>query len=432
MKNKPTYQELEQRIKELEQAEFEFGRVIKELQDSEERFRVLHDASFCCVIIHDKGIILDCSQEVSGMTGFTKEELIGMNGFKLIASSWHDQVLQNIKSGYDKRYEVEGVRKDGSVFPLAIRGKNVTYKGREVRVSEIRDITELKQAEQELYFTRSAVDCSADSAFWSRKDGRFVFVNKAACKSLGFSREELMTMTVSDFDPNFTPEAWNAHWEDLKERGSIKVETLHQTKDGRIILVEVMATFMEYNREEYNCSFVRDITGRKQAEEALQKAHNELECRVDERTAELEQKTIWLEESNIALKVLMQTRQTDQEDLERKMLFNVRRLILPYLDELTNSSLNSRQKAFLEIIETNLNEIIAPFAPGLTNELSLLTPAEIQVADLTKQGRTTKEIATLRTLSPATIATHKQRIRKKLGLTNKKVNLRTILTAQTK
>jgi len=173
-----------------------------------------------------------------------------------------------------------------------------------------------------------------------------------------------------------------------------------------------------------------EITERKKAEDALKKANDELELRIDQRTAQLVQRTYRLEESNIALKVLTAQRQTDKEDLELKVLFNIRKRIVPHLEKLAKGPLNDTQKTYLQIITTELNEIIEPFAPGLTNTLSLLTPAEIQIADLTKQGKSTKEIANLLTLSPATIATHKQRIRKKLGLTNKKLNLRTILSTK--
>jgi PAS domain S-box-containing protein len=119
------------------------------LKESEERFKALHDATFNGIIIHDKGLILECNQGLSDMTGFTNEELVGMNGLKLIAPDWLDLVVKNIQHGYEKSYEVEGLRKDGSRYPLAIKGKNASYKGHNAQVIEFRDITDLKKAEQE-------------------------------------------------------------------------------------------------------------------------------------------------------------------------------------------------------------------------------------------------------------------------------------------
>jgi PAS domain S-box-containing protein len=149
LSSQPTYEELEQRILELEKKKSIHRKITRELQDSEERFRALSDATFGGVIIHDQGLILDCNQGLSDLTGFTIEELVGMNGLDLIAPDSLAQVLENIKSGYEQRYEVEGVRKDGSIYDLAIKGKNTPYKGQEVRVIEFLDITERIQAEKE-------------------------------------------------------------------------------------------------------------------------------------------------------------------------------------------------------------------------------------------------------------------------------------------
>jgi|GEM_PF-1690433 len=122
----------------------------KALQESEERFRALHDASFGGIIIHDKGLILDCNQGLSDMTGFSNEELIGMDGLKLIDPDSLDLVIQNIQSSFDQRYEVVGVRKDGTKYPLSIKGKNIPYQGSTARVIEFSDISERKKAEEAL------------------------------------------------------------------------------------------------------------------------------------------------------------------------------------------------------------------------------------------------------------------------------------------
>jgi diguanylate cyclase (GGDEF)-like protein/PAS domain S-box-containing protein len=120
------------------------------LRESEARFRSLHEASFGGIVIHDNGKILECNQAFCDMTGFTADELIGQDGFFLIAPNSLGKVLQHIASGSEQAYEAEGVRKDGSRFPLSIQGKNIPYKGRIVRVGEFRDISERKQAEKEI------------------------------------------------------------------------------------------------------------------------------------------------------------------------------------------------------------------------------------------------------------------------------------------
>ena len=121
------------------------------LRESEERYRALHDASFGGIAIHDQGIILDCNQGLSDLTGYSNEELVGMDGLRLIAPEWRERVIANIQSGFALPYEAEGLRKDGSRISLGILGKNIPYKGKTVRVTEFRDITERKQAEETLH-----------------------------------------------------------------------------------------------------------------------------------------------------------------------------------------------------------------------------------------------------------------------------------------
>jgi PAS domain S-box-containing protein len=119
------------------------------LRESEARFKALHNASFGGIAIHDKGVILDCNQGLAQMSGYDAEELIGMNGLLLIAEEARDAVMKNIISGHEKPYESIGLRKDGTTFPLRIEARNVPYKGRTVRSTEFRDITETKKAEEE-------------------------------------------------------------------------------------------------------------------------------------------------------------------------------------------------------------------------------------------------------------------------------------------
>jgi two-component system, cell cycle sensor histidine kinase and response regulator CckA len=120
------------------------------LKESEERYRTLHDASFGGIFIHDQGIVLECNQGLSEITGYTLEELIGMDALNtLVAPAWRETVRQNIDSGFGQPYEVEGLKKDGTIYPLYIQGKNIPYRGRTVRAVEYRDITEKKQADKE-------------------------------------------------------------------------------------------------------------------------------------------------------------------------------------------------------------------------------------------------------------------------------------------
>lgn len=120
------------------------------LQESEQRFRRLQEASFGGIGVHDQGKIIDCNQGLCDITGYSYAELVGSNGLELIAPEFRDFVIQKIRSGYDKTYDVEGLRKDGSRYVLEIRGKNIPYKDRTLRVTEFRDITDRKRVEEKI------------------------------------------------------------------------------------------------------------------------------------------------------------------------------------------------------------------------------------------------------------------------------------------
>ena len=145
------------------------------------------------------------------------------------------------------------------------------------------------------------------------------------------------------------------------------------------------------------------------------------------RETELEIKNRELEEMNSALNVLLKKRDEDRIKIEESVLFNVEKLLMPYIDKLKNSKANQRQAHFINILESNLSAMVSPFARILSHKNLVLTPVEIQIADLVKQGKSTKEIADIFSLSTRTIEFHRQNIRKKLGLKHKKSNLRTYL-----
>lgn len=123
---------------------------LRQALESEQRFRTLQQASFGGIGLHDKGVIIDCNQGLSDLTGYSYEELIGFNGLELIPPEHRKFVMEKILSGYEQPYDVEGMRKDGSRFALEIHGKNIPYMGRMIRVTEFRDVTDRKRSEEKI------------------------------------------------------------------------------------------------------------------------------------------------------------------------------------------------------------------------------------------------------------------------------------------
>lgn len=130
------------------------------------------------------------------------------------------------------------------------------------------EIAERMRLDEALYLTRFTVDRVADALYWMDVNGRFVDVNDAACRMLGYTREELLTMSVFDINPGASLEGWRQIWQDLKLVGTSTREATHQAKDGRLIPVELVANFIEFGDRQLNCALVRDISERKRVEEA--------------------------------------------------------------------------------------------------------------------------------------------------------------------
>ncbi len=264
------------------------------------------------------------------------------------------------------------------------------------------------------------------------QDGKskFIYMSPSSKEILGYPREHLL----KDID-----HFWEIiHPDDLE---SLQVDD-KTFKDGfytsvaRIILPSGEIKWIRFRAKQASKTkeghiiwegCIVDVSQRKQSEEELNKYRNHLEEMVADRTSELKQKTVNLEEANIALKVLLELREEDKKKIERNVYHNIEKLVLPYLDKLKSEISGLKGNFYLDILESNLKEITALFSPGLSDQISKFTPAELQIANLIKQGKTTKEIAELLNLSKRTINFHRENIRDKLGLKNQKVNLRTHL-----
>jgi two-component system cell cycle sensor histidine kinase/response regulator CckA len=254
------------------------------LRNSEDRFRRLQEASFGGIGIHDKGVILDANQGLSDMTGYTRDELVGMDGLALIAPSWRDMVRDHIRTGYEKAYDAEGLRKDGTIFPLEIRGKQIPYRGRNVRVTEFRDITDRKQSEEALRYSeekyRSILEGIEDAYFEVDLTGTFTFLNDATCRQLGYDRDEMLAMDNRGIMNETAAQAVLTAFGEVHTTGKpIHLSDLEVIrKDGSAGWVEMIVSLIR-DGEGRPVGFRgvgRDITERKQAERDRQVLEEEL------------------------------------------------------------------------------------------------------------------------------------------------------------
>jgi PAS domain S-box-containing protein len=264
----------------------------------------------------------------------------------------------------------------------------------------------------------------------------YIFSNQKVKDILGYDRHEVFGKKPFDFmPPDEAKRVAEIFRRISKSREAFSgLENVNLHKDGHEVVLETSGVPVFDENGEYRGyrGIDRDITERKLAEKALAQINTDLEKRVAERTAALSETNIQLRDEIREREQAEETLRKREKELKNKTvqlqeLNSALEILLKKRDEDKIELVQDKDQAFINIIESNLKDIISPFARRLTSKYLGLTPTEIQVANLIKQGKTTKDIAELSNLSPRTIEFHRDNIRTKLGIKNKKINLRTHL-----
>jgi len=409
MSKKPTYEELEQRVKEFEQEHGKLKQAEKRLLQESTMRDVLLDNLPCVALILKKEtreIVASnkAAKQIGAVPGKKCYETCAQRDdhcpFCLAPKLWATGDPQHLEVKY------EGIYYEGIWVPLT----------EELYVHYILDIL---------------AENVNDGILIAIDDGAHVFANKRASEITGYTPLELLSTTIKDLAH---PDEFDWIVERYKRIISGKsfqtqYETMLINKDGKVVPIEVSSAKTVWQENPADIVSIRDITERKQMEISLQEAHDELEQRVEERTRELSLKTKSLEELNTAMKILLKKREEDKTEVEQSVMTNVRELIEPYFDKINETKLDDHQKAFLNILESNLNEIVSPFTRKLSLKYLNLTPREIQIVNMIKIGYQSKKIAKIMNVSPRTIDTHRKNIRSKIGLGQKRANLRSHILA---
>ncbi len=260
----------------------EIIKINKTLYESEQRFKILHDASFGGLLIHDQSIILDCNQELSKITGYTQEELIGSNSFDLVDPKYHEAVKEHIKSGDEKPYEVIGIRKNGESYPLKIEARNMPYEGKTIRVVEFRDMTEIikqQDAKKALENQWSKLIQEMPLGFNLREmifddkgkpvDYIFLTMNERYEVITGLKRKEIIGKKATEVLPDIE-NSWFEHYSKVvKEQKTVAVEDYSRALDRYYRVVAY-----PYKGNQF-VVVAEDITERKHSERELIKKEQE-------------------------------------------------------------------------------------------------------------------------------------------------------------
>ena len=426
-KKKPTHEELEHtQYEDLKASKAFIETALNSLTDL---FYVIRTADFT---------VMGANKAFYNSVGLDANSIIGKHCYELThhrstpcADSHHPCPLrETLKTGLPSTMEhihfdsIAGERfVEVSAFPIQDeRGEinQIVHIDRDI--TERKKLTEaLKKSEGRL---RLIYEQSPIALGFIDQDGLVVDCNAALLKIIGLPREKLLGFNIKE----------NVKEPGLKAAIILAVSGSIGTFEGKYKTITcgeelyLKAFFVPVVDEKGSVLGVEflaeDITERKQFEKDLQKHTELLEQLVGERTAELEIKSTNLAEMNSALHVLLQKREADKRQVEELIVSNIKSLVYPYVEKMRNDLPNAKQNMLLGIIETHLNELLSPMLKYL--QQFNLTPKEVQVAAMVKDGKTTKEIAEVLGVATSSINAHRNNIRKKLGL-SRKANLQSKL-----
>jgi len=389
-------------------------------------------------IIDLKGNLVKTNKYFADLLGYKRNELIGKHIMDLssydvpdYSDKYKTPLVVKMKSeGYVKDHETQYTRKDGSVFFAELNvGRLLDSRGNITNyIAAVRDISERKIWEQTVKekeeFLQKIIHSDPNLIFVKHRSGIYVEVSESLAQLFGTSSDCVIGKTdleLAETRRLSTYEAKKVRADDREvldtgKQKFIEEESITQP-DGKINWYQTTKVpLVLNNKADYVLGVAVDITLRKQTIDLLKEKEDELEI-----------KNKNLEELNAALKIVLQQKDADRIDLEKKVLSNMKTLVEPYLNKLKNLSLNTSQENFIKIIETNLKEVASSFSMKMSSEYIGLTSSEIQVADLIKKDFSNKEIAEQLNMAVQTVSSHRKHIRKKLDITNKKTNLSSFL-----
>ena len=296
--------------------------------------------------------------------------------------------------------------------------------GRMVRFEMAIDIHDRKLAEEALQASeqryRALLETMNEGFRVIDEKGLITYANETLGAMLGYKADEMIGHPATEFLDEESRKVWAKEFEKRKKGDSNPYEINFVRKDGLRVptIISPRPLLDDSGVFKGSYSAITDISDLKRTEKALKKREKELKV-----------KTVNLGEMNAALRVLLKRMEEDRSELEDKVRLNIQQMIQPYLERLRAAGMGERQRKHLETLEANLQEILSPFTHNLLVDHPRLTTSELQIANLIRQGRSSKEIADGLNLSSRTVETHRRNMRTKLGIKDKKTNLRSYLLA---
>ena len=258
------------------------------------------------------------------------------------------------------------------------------------------------------------MNATTDTALLLDMKGCAVAVNNVTAKRFGMSPDQFLGTCVYDLMPPPLAKSRKAKIDRVIKTG--KPQRFEDERKGIIFDSTIYPVLDRRGKVAQVAVYGKDITKRV-------KAYRELE----QNERELKEKTSLLQDANMALKILLQKSSENRKDVEEEILTILKKRIAPYISNLKQCDLDKNMRDYVRVLESNLKEIVSPFSRDLSFEYMNLTPKEIEIANLIRENRTTKQISKLLKVSPGTIDHHRNNIRNKLEIKNKKKTLKSYL-----
>jgi len=264
-----------QEITERKQAEWA-------VLESEARLQAILDNTMAVIYLKDaQGRYLLINRRFEQVFNLQRDAVKGKTDYDLFPFGIADVFVKNdqtvLKTGKPMQLEEVAPHPDGLHTYISDKFPLHDSEGQPYALCGIStDITERKKMEDALRFTQFAVDCAGDAIFWAGPDKRFTYVNDEACRSLGYTREELLQMSIPEVSVNHDSQRYQWNIQQLREKQKIQYESVHRRKDGTFFPTEISLNLLPHDNREFTCGIIRDITERKEAEQKLQKAYDGL------------------------------------------------------------------------------------------------------------------------------------------------------------
>jgi PAS domain S-box-containing protein len=423
---KPTYNKLNRKIASLTEQLRREKQLMQTLRESEDIYKTIWDHSLAGIYVSQGGKFQIVSPIAVSFTGYSLDELIGKKSNSIIYPDDQERVKRDsmvmLAGVRTDPYEFRIMTKQGKICWVMETVTSTVFKGKPAILGNSMDITlrktvvEKLQESENLY--RTIFETTGTATTIIEADKTISLLNSEFEKMTGYKREEWegKKKWTEYVAPKDLARMKKYHTLRRQDPAAAPRNYEHDLIDSEGRIRHMFLTVDMIPGTKKSVASFTDITERKEAERGLK--NREKELRIKSRS---------LEELNTTLRVLLKEREGDREELEDKVISNVRAFVLPYVDKLRRSRLDTRAVAYVDIMESNLMDIISPFSRKISSKYRHLTPKEIQIANFIKEGKTSKEIADLLNVSKGAIDIHRYRLRNKLGLNKVKANLRSHL-----